>query len=800
MTATATPSRNPPRPSGDVPGPSRPEARRIDATPTHQPTAERWLTLVTVSVVFGFTRIFTGWDFLGPLAATALVTHLALVLARRKGLSLWITAVLSVFGFALLTSWLFFLNTTRLLIPTPDTVSAARLALDTSWSAFHEVVAPTPPQPGFLLAACFGVFFAVFLADWAAFRLWAPIEALVPTMTLLVFTSLVGSSRGQVLPSALYALTAMLFVVRHRVADRERSTSWLGDQVDRGSTWLLRTGALLAVGAVLVGTLVGTHLPGAGGNGLLNWHGKGSGPSSRITISPLVDIRSRLVDQSNSELFIVTSSARSYWRLTSLDTFDGAIWKSSGRYTSVDGRLPNPLPAGIADPGLPGEVEQTFRISALSALWLPAAFEPVSIDAPDTSVRYQKDSSTLIVDTNVPTSDGQTYTVRSVLPTFTPDQLRSATTTLPDSVARQDTALPGTLSGDVRLLATQITEGKTTAYEKALALQSFFRDTGGFVYDQNVPQGHGDDAIVDFLKVRRGYCEQFAGTFAAMARAAGLAARVAVGFTPGIQDPRNPERYVVKGEHAHAWPEVWLGQYGWVPFEPTPGRGAPNAQSYTNVAEQQATPDSRPTIAAAPNATTSTAPNAGNVDLDALARQFGALGTGGSGSAAKKSSPWPGRLAVLGLVLTALALSYLVAVPSVLARRRRHRRRAAAGDPAARIKVAWLESTEAVALAGTVRKPDETSREFAGRAGQRLPDQEAGITTLAAANDAAVFGSDLVDDRSAEEAEHIRTSVHGAVAHDVPLARRVLAWLDIRRIWRPRSPAHRRQRTTSRRS
>ena len=141
-------------------------------------------------VVFGFSRIFTGWDFLGPLAITAIVTHGALMLARRRGLSLWSTTVLAIFGFALLMSWLFFFHTTRLLLPTPDTISAARLALDTSWSAFQEVVAPTPSQPGFLLAACFGVFFAVFLADWAAFRLWAPVEALVPTITLFVFTTL----------------------------------------------------------------------------------------------------------------------------------------------------------------------------------------------------------------------------------------------------------------------------------------------------------------------------------------------------------------------------------------------------------------------------------------------------------------------------------------------------------------------------------------------------------------------------------------------------------------------------------
>ena len=303
------------------------------------------------------------------------------------------------------------------------------------------------------------------------------------------------------------------------------------------------------------------------------------------------------------------------------------------------------------------------------------------------------------------------------------------------------------------------------------------------MYDQNVPQGHGDDAIVDFLKVRRGYCEQFAGTFAAMARAAGLASRVAVGFTPGIQDPKNPDRYLVKGEHAHAWPEVWLGQYGWVPFEPTPGRGAPNAQAYTNVPEQQATPDPRPTTTLASGATSTTNPDAGNVDAEALARQFGDLGTAGGGTLAKKSSPWPARLAVVGLALLGLGLGYLLAVPTVLARRRRHRRRAAADDPAARVRVAWTESTEAVALAGTNRHADETSREFAGRAGERLPDQRAGIAALAEANDAAVFGAEGVDEDQAAQAEEIRRSVHGAVAQVVPRRRRVLAWLDVRRLW-----------------
>ena len=41
------------------------------------------------------------------------------------------------------------------------------------------------------------------------------------------------------------------------------------------------------------------------------------------------------------------------------------------------------------------------------------------------------------------------------------------------------------------------------------------------------------------------------------------------------------------GKNAHAWPEIWFDGLGWVPFEPTPGRGAPGAENYTGVAPAQ---------------------------------------------------------------------------------------------------------------------------------------------------------------------------------------------------------------------
>jgi protein-glutamine gamma-glutamyltransferase len=47
---------------------------------------------------------------------------------------------------------------------------------------------------------------------------------------------------------------------------------------------------------------------------------------------------------------------------------------------------------------------------------------------------------------------------------------------------------------------------------------------------------------------------------------------VAVGFTSGEYDNGDKE-WTVKDTNAHAWVEVWFPEFGWIPFDPTPGRG-----------------------------------------------------------------------------------------------------------------------------------------------------------------------------------------------------------------------------------
>jgi hypothetical protein len=59
---------------------------------------------------------------------------------------------------------------------------------------------------------------------------------------------------------------------------------------------------------------------------------------------------------------------------------------------------------------------------------------------------------------------------------------------------------------------------------------------------------------------------------ALMLRYLGIPARVAAGFTSGTYD-RDRRVWNVNDRNAHTWVEVWFRGYGWLPFDPTPGRG-----------------------------------------------------------------------------------------------------------------------------------------------------------------------------------------------------------------------------------
>jgi hypothetical protein len=243
-----------------------------------------------------------------------------------------------------------------------------------------------------------------------------------------------------------------------------------------------------------------------------------------------------------------------------------------------------------------------------------------------------------------------------------------------------------------------------------------------------------------------------------MARSLGLPTRVAVGFTPGEQD--GDGIFHVRGLNAHAWPEVWLDDFGWVAFEPTPGRGRPGAQEYTGVPESQANRQSPSTATTALPTTTTTA-GPGGTTATTQRRDIGDSGGDGSSQPARAN---PAVRAVL--VVLAIAAVWALVIPLLL-RRRRLRRRSAAASGADRVLVAWAEAAEALGRVGAGRGPSETLHEYAQRVPGAVTLTPAAIEALRVLAGQAATASYAAGSLGAEavgSATAAATTIEGAVA------------------------------------
>lgn len=746
--------------------------------------AEIALIGVNIAALVGFRRLFVGWEFITDPLLLLVLSHLVAVVLRVRRVPLPLAAIASAAVGAVAISLLLYSSTTRFGLPTPTTLETVGRDLRLALELFRDVKAPAAVLPGFTVATAATFWVVGFLADWAAFRLDAAVEATIPAGGLFVFAALFGADVLRLQLTVVFALACMLFVLLHRSARQEVGMPWVRGDARRGSRSFVRAGATLATFGVLLGLAAAPLLPGSGADALVDWKDLGGRQGTRITVSPLVDIQSRLVEQGDNVAFEVRTNVRSYWRLTALDSFDGRLWRSDQRFTRAEERLRSSTPNNALTGG--ERVDHEFTIEALSQIWLPAAFEPVSIEAGDVDVRWEGSTSTLIVDQA--TSDGMVYNVRSRVPDFEAAALAQAPTVVPAEIAEQFLGLPDDFSPAVRELAQEVTASANGPYQQALFLQDFFRNPQNFTYSTEVQSGHAGDRLEQFLfETRVGYCEQFAGSFAAMARAIGLPARVAVGFTPGDVDPAEAGRYVVRGRHAHAWPEVYLNGYGWVLFEPTPGRGAP-AADYTGVPEAQ----DGDVVPAAPSGDLQTTTTVATTPLptEGDGFVFDEFGTGavdpGAGAATTTGESDGGFFSRARWALPAiagLALLYVVVLLGGRAVRQVWRRRRAVTSRQ-QIDLAWQEAVESLGVLGLHVEPSETPSEFAGRVNGRARLAADGLGALAQLTTAARYApADTVED-SVDEASRSSVTVLEAVRDQTTVSQRLGYVLSPRILWR----------------
>lgn len=371
-----------------------------------------------------------------------------------------------------------------------------------------------------------------------------------------------------------------------------------------------------------------------------------------------------------------------YWRTTTLDVFDEnhwfehLFWLDQVDHDSRALLLPQLTPARARRSE--SWLEQSVRVEALVDNHLAAAGTPVGLDGRGLGTVFLLSGGVLRAGNAV--GEGESYRVWSYAPDPAPRSLARAPVRYPRAASRflevdgrefPAFGLPGreriveTLFRDPSYAsfarhrpmyreARRVAAHAATPYAAVLALESWLRQTGGFTYDESPPRGKGAPLVSFVTQTKAGYCQHFAGAMAAMLRMLGVPARVAVGFTSGSPDDGT---WVVTDHDAHAWVEVWFAGIGWVPFDPTPGRGTLGGEySFASSSEdavaalrrgelpESTAPDTQPRV-----------PDAGDLPGE----------TGSSGSSQAPS------LVGVGLVLAALWV-VLLGLGKTVARRARY--------------------------------------------------------------------------------------------------------------------------------
>ncbi|MFT5852454.1 MAG: transglutaminase-like putative cysteine protease [Colwellia sp.] len=255
-----------------------------------------------------------------------------------------------------------------------------------------------------------------------------------------------------------------------------------------------------------------------------------------------------------------------YWRAMTLESFDGKKWtrvkgnknQASTQYTSTN---------AVVEPVTTGNsllYDVTVEPSYQS--WLFGLAVATSDDA----------RVTLVSD--------YTLQSRNVLSQITHYQVKSylqspLDLTLSEHNKKRNLAIVKGSNPRLEKLATQLKNQYVKPIDRAQAILNTFRESNYF-YTLQPPQLLNNSLDQFYFDTKAGFCEHYASSFTYLMRAAGIPARVVIGYLGGEYNHVNAEETRQKNEQqgghliiyqydAHAWSEIWLAGIGWKKIDPT---------------------------------------------------------------------------------------------------------------------------------------------------------------------------------------------------------------------------------------
>ena len=499
----------------------------------------------------------------GHVTASVVGRHLA---RRRPGAeAAGLAALAGMAAVTLAGCWTILGSATLVGLPTATTWRSLWSAFAEAGSVITSVPTPVPATTGVVLCLALGAGLVAVVDraiwTWQQTGRGARPHALVATvaaMGLFAYTALLSSGRDRVAATVTFLAATLWFAF---AADHTPSG---GRRRGRLATPPLGTAAASVVGSVVVVVTLVTApaLATMHVDAFLHTGGDTGNPtesSSAGALGLVDDLGAPTASGDTRLMFAARSPVPTYWQVATLSLFDGVEWLPGEVMTAPT--LPTPTGATFA---------ATVTIDAMRATLLPA---------PPATTQVLGHGGLRLVAGNAEsvatsTSGTQYSVVARVPPGLETGRGSFATVYRGVAATRLATylALPP-MAPEIASLAHRIVAGSPGPLAEAYALVRWF-DSGTFRYTTRLPVSGNPDPLTAFLfDTHAGFCQQFAGAFAVLARADGLPTRVAVGFTQGAEEHGV---YRVFGVDAHAWPEVYLGpRVGWVSFEPTPDSPGP---------------------------------------------------------------------------------------------------------------------------------------------------------------------------------------------------------------------------------
>ena len=709
--------------------------------------------------------LFDGWEwFWAGLGAIAVVAALG-TLTRRRPLPVIVGLAASLAGllfylnvvFAAGRSWL-------LVVPNPSSLSYLwQLAMQGMTDA-DRFSPPVPLTPGLLLLGAAGIGLAALATDALAVRLRSSAVAGLPLLALFIVPTTTPAARGGFGTTLVFCLATAGYLLILNADGRERIRGWgrpvglwgpgvssrpgyAGQNTGKyaggpaavrvsDARTLAAAGRRIGTASILVALCVPLFVPGLRVNHMFPAHvnifgpagaALGAGDGSAVP-NPLAQMTQDLRESQSSTIltYRTTDPEPQYLQMYILGNLSTTAWTMGpglGPAAAANGALPSPQGLAGADRTSVTTSVHVSRgtISATAGIsFLPVPYPATRISVPGHWVMDVGTSMVLGFGTSL---SGLTYTVTSDDISPSTEQLNKAPAP-PAAIADDYLNVPGAFR-PLTALAKRITSRAATPYGKAIALQQWFTQSGGFSYSLSATEPPDATGLSHFLTVsKRGYCQQFAFAMAVLARLLGIPSRVAVGFTSG--SPTGIGTWSVRTSDAHAWPELYFQGAGWLRFEPTPsgsgGQGTASPPSYTVPQTTGGAPSQSTSLPDQQNLG-STGANGGSSALNPHAR--GLTGNGahpGTVTAGSRFPAEPAGLAVLALLAVAAA-----APRTARSLRRRHRFRRT-GD-AERAHAAWREVLDDLADYRVPWRPSEspraTARRVAGESSLPPPAAEA---------------------------------------------------------------------------